>query len=76
MLYKEWTTATNHVFHLLASDWTGNGTVIENLGGAIGREVDSNATSPTRVLDLDSKFVRTKYLNAYYSFALAELLGR
>ena len=76
MLYREWTTATNHVFHLLASDWTGYGTVIENLGGAIGREVDSNATSPARVLDLDSKFVRTKYLNAYYSFDLEELLGR
>lgn len=75
MLYKEWTTATDHVFHLVASDWTGNGTVLENLGGIIGREADSNSAAPVQVLDLDSSFVRTKFLNAYYSFDLQSLLG-
>lgn len=75
MLRKNWRTATNHIFHLVASDWTGNGTVIENLGGIIGREEPADASGPVKVLDLDSALVRTKFLNAYYSFDLVSLLS-
>jgi len=74
-LHRLWKTRTDHVFHLAASDWTGNGVVIENTYGIIGRREVVDATARMKVLDLDSATVRTKFLNAYYSFDLDTLLG-
>jgi predicted amidohydrolase len=74
-LYHLWKTQTDHVFHLAASDWTGNGVVIENSFGVIGRLETVDAISPVKILDLDSNFVRTKFLNAYYDFDLETLVG-
>jgi predicted amidohydrolase len=74
-LHRLWKTRTNHVFHLVASDWTGNGAVIESTWGVIGRYEIVDAANPIKVLDLNSNSVRSKYLNAYYSFDLDSLLG-
>lgn len=74
-LLRLWKTRTDHVFHLVASDWTGSGVVIENTYGLIGRCETVDSAYPLKMLDLDSSFVRTKYLNAYYSFDLDILLG-
>jgi len=73
-LLRMWKTRTNHVFHLAASDWTGNGAVIENTYGIIGRLEITDASTALKVLDVDSNTVRTKFLNAYYSFDLESLL--
>jgi predicted amidohydrolase len=74
-LLREWKTRTNEVVHLAAADWTGNGAVIENMFGGINRLEETNAATPVQVLDLDSSFVRTKFLNAYYPFDLDVLLS-
>ncbi|WP_158623850.1 nitrilase-related carbon-nitrogen hydrolase [Corallococcus llansteffanensis] len=70
-----WTTRNNEVFHVAASDWTGNGVLIENGGGYISRMEELDASVPAGSLDLDSSFVRLKFLNSYYAFDLASLLG-
>lgn len=74
-LLRMWKTRTNEVVHLAAADWTGNGVVIENMFGGINRLEQADATTPVQVLDLDSSFVRTKFLNAYYPFDLDVLLS-
>jgi predicted amidohydrolase len=74
-LLREWKTRTNEVVHLAAADWTGHGAVIENMFGGINRLEETDAATPVQVLDLDSGFVRTKYLNAYYPFDLDVLLS-
>jgi len=74
-LLRQWKTRTNEVVHLASADWTGHGAVIENLFGGINRLEETNAATPLQVLDLDSGSVRTKFLNAYYSFDLDVLLS-
>ena len=74
-LRRLWNTRSNHVVHLAASDWTGNGVVIENTYGIIGRREVVDAGAQMKVLDVNSSTVRTKYLNAYYPFDLETLLG-
>lgn len=74
-LQRMWKTRSNHVFHVAASDWTGNGIVIESTWGIIGRFEIVDETTPFKMLDVDSGSVRTKYLNAYYDFDLDTLLG-
>lgn len=81
-LLRMWKTRTNDCVHLAASDWTGNGVVIEETGGIIGNLVATNAANPVAAIDtlMDSdplafNSVRVKFLNHYYSFDLATLLG-
>lgn len=73
-LLRAWKTQTNHVVHLAASDWTGNGVVIENSFGVIGT-LETVGSGQVRVLPVDSSAVRTKFLNAYYPFDLSVLLS-
>jgi len=81
-LLRMWKTRTNDGVHLAASDWTGNGVVIEETGGIIGNLVATNSSNPVAAIDtlMDSDpfafdSVRVKFLNHYYSFDLAALLG-
>jgi predicted amidohydrolase len=81
-LLRMWKTRTNDGVHLAASDWTGNGVVIEETGGIIGNLVATSAANPVAAIDtlMDSDpfafdSVRVKFLNHYYSFDLAALLG-
>jgi predicted amidohydrolase len=82
-LLRQWKTTSNNVFHVATSDWTGHGVVIEVTGGIIGNLATSDEAHPVAALDtitnsdpfgFDS--VRVKFLNAYYSFDLAALLGQ
>jgi hypothetical protein len=77
-----WKTRSNDNVHLAASDWTGNGVVIEETGGVIGNLVATSASNPVAAIDtitnsdpfsFDS--VRVKLLNHYYPFDLNALLG-
>lgn len=81
-LLRMWKTRTNDGVHLAASDWTGNGVVIEETGGIIGNLVVTSASNPAEAINtitnsdpfsFDS--VRVKFLNHYYSFDLNALLG-
>lgn len=81
-LLRMWKTRTNDIVHLAASDWTGNGVVIEETGGIIGKLVATGASNPMEAIDTitnsdPSSFnsVRVKFLNHYYSFDLSTLLG-
>jgi len=82
-LVRMWKTRSNDNVHVAASDWTGNGVVIEETGGIIGNLVVTNASNPVAAIDtitdsdpfaFDS--VRVKLLNHYYAFDLNALLGR
>jgi predicted amidohydrolase len=81
-LVRMWKTRSNDNVHVAASDWTGNGVVIEETGGIIGNLVATNASNPVAAIDtitdsdpfaFDS--VRVKLLNHYYAFDLNALLG-
>jgi predicted amidohydrolase len=81
-LLRMWKTRSNDNLHVAASDWTGNGVVIEETGGIIGTLQAANAGNQVAVLNtitnsdpfsFDS--VRVKFLNHYYSFDLEALLG-
>jgi len=81
-LLRMWKTRSNDSVHVAASDWTGNGVVIEETGGIIGNLVTSNAAHPVAAIDtlMDSDpfafdSVRVKLLNHYYAFDLSALLG-
>jgi predicted amidohydrolase len=81
-LLRMWKTRTNDIVHLAASDWTGNGVVIEETGGIIGRLVATSSSNPVEAINtitnsdpLSYNSVRVKYLNHYYSFDLNALLG-
>ncbi|WP_437650403.1 nitrilase-related carbon-nitrogen hydrolase [Sorangium sp. So ce362] len=73
-LRRMWRTRTNEVVHLAASDWTGNGIIVENGGGYISNQEDVGAGGRLKILNLDTSTVRTKFLNSYYPFDLAVLL--
>jgi predicted amidohydrolase len=81
-LLRMWKTRSNDNVHLAASDWTGNGVVIEETGGIIGNLVATSSSNPVAAINtitnsdpfsFDS--VRVKFLNHYYSFDLNALLG-
>lgn len=80
-LLRLWKTRSNDNVHVAASDWTGNGVVIEETGGIIGNLVATNPSNPVAAIDtlMDSdpfgfNSVRVKFLNHYYPFDLDALL--
>jgi predicted amidohydrolase len=70
-------TSSNVVTHIVASNDYGFGMCVVNGGGYIQQLVTTNADSGNafQIIPLDSRLVRTKYLNAYYDFDLQTLLG-
>jgi hypothetical protein len=81
-LLRMWKTRSNDNLHVVASDWTGNGVVIEETGGVIGNLVATSASNPLAAIDtlMDSDpfafdSVRVKLLNHYYAFDLSALLN-
>lgn len=73
-LKRMWKISTNHGFHLAASDWTGNGRIIESGGYYIITIEDVDESNPLAMLEVDTNTVRYKYLNTYYSYDLEALL--
>jgi len=70
-------TYSNVVTHIVASNDYGFGMCVVNGGGYIQNLVTTNADNGNafQIVPLDSRLVRTKYLNAYYNFDLQTLLG-
>ena len=70
-------TYSNVVTHIVATNDYGFGMCVVNGGGYIQNLVTTNADNGNafQIVPLDSRLVRTKYLNAYYNFDLQTLLG-
>jgi predicted amidohydrolase len=74
-LLQAWKTCTDHGFHLAVSDNAGFGLMIQDGGGFPVRKELLNSSRPVQVFDLDTGPIRSKHLNAYYSFDLRALLS-
>lgn len=75
--YNLFKTYSNVVSHIACSNDYGFGMIVENGGGYIQQVVvsDADAGAGFQIIALNSKSVRTKFLNAYYDFDLQTLLG-
>jgi hypothetical protein len=73
--YFLWQTLSNDGVHVLATNDFGMGQIVVNGGGYIDSVVTLGPAPSVAVVTLQSGPVRTKYLNAYYDFDLAALLG-
>ena len=77
-LIAMWETRTNDSFHLAVSSGSGAGIIVRVNDGFIDTVVktDADAHIYSQTLELDSSFVRHKFLNAYFDFDLESLIGR